>query len=114
MASEPVQNPPSLSKRLMKQWRWVGVALVVVALAVLSKSANVDLGRAEQVDRCQVEVNVDVLNVRAGPSIDTQSVRTLSKGDVVDATAEITNGFRRLADNGWVATQFVTPNSHCG
>jgi hypothetical protein len=108
MASESVQNPPSLSKRLIKQWRWVGVAIVIVTLAVLSKSADVDLGQASASDRCQVEVNVDVLNVRAGPGTDTAPVRQVFRGDILDALPETANGFRRLTDNGWVSTQFVT------
>jgi uncharacterized protein YgiM (DUF1202 family) len=113
MASEPVQNPPSLSKRLIKQWRWVGAGLAVIILAVLSKSADVDLSRVGQSDRCQVEVNADVLNVRAGPSTDTPTVKKLSRGDIVDALPETNNGFRRLAADGWVSAQFVTANQHC-
>jgi len=113
MASEPVQNPPSLSKRLIKQWRWVGAGLVVIFLAVLSKSADVDLGSAGQSDRCQITVNADVLNVRAGPSTDTGAVKKLSRGDIVDALPETANGFRRLDPDGWVSAQFVTANQHC-
>ena len=113
--SEPVQNPPSLSKRLIKQWRWVGAAIVVVALAIMSRGADVDLGRLGQSDTCQIEVSADVLNVRAAPNADpaTPIVRKLSRGDVVDATAETANGFRKLVEDGWVSMQFVTSNEHC-
>lgn len=113
MAAEPVQNPPSLSKRLKRQWRWVLVALAVVALAVYSRSADVDFGQLGESDRCQVEVNADVLNVRAGPSIDTEAVGRLSRGDVVDALPDTANGFRKLEENRWVSLEFVTSNEHC-
>ncbi|HEY3260488.1 MAG TPA: SH3 domain-containing protein [Pseudonocardiaceae bacterium] len=102
-----------MSKRLIRQWRWVGIAVVIVALAIVSKSADVNLGRFGEPARCQVEVNADVLNVRAGPSTDSETVAKLSRGDIVDALPEIANGFRKLSDNRWVAEQFVTPNSHC-
>jgi hypothetical protein len=113
MASESVQNPPSVSKRLIKQWRWVGVAAAVVILAVMSKGADVDFGRVGSSDRCQVEVNADVLNVRAGPGVETEAIRKLSRGDVIDALPETTNGFRKLDGDGWVAVEFVTANQHC-
>jgi uncharacterized protein YgiM (DUF1202 family) len=114
MAAEQVQNPPSLSKRLTKQWKWVAIAVAIIAVAIVSKSANVNLGNAAEADTCQVEVNADVLNVRAGPSTDSPTVDKLSRGDIVDAQPEITNGFRKLGDNRWVSEQFVTPNAACG
>ena len=113
MAAEPVQNPPSLSKRLIKQWRWVGIGVAIIALAIVSRSADVRLGNLGRPDRCQVEVNADVLNVRAGPGTDTASVGKLSRGDLVDALPDTANGFRKLGDNRWVSLQFVTSNSHC-
>ena len=114
MAAETVQNPPSLSKRLIRQWRWVGLAVVVVALAIMSRSVDASPVRIGGGDRCQVEVNADVLNVRAGAGADTASVDKLSRGDIVDALPEVTNGFRKLGDGRWVSTQFATPNGHCG
>jgi uncharacterized protein YgiM (DUF1202 family) len=113
MPAEQVQNPPSLSKRLIKQWRLVGVGFAIIALAIVASSADVNLGRDTEPDRCRVEVNADVLNVRAGPGTDTETVGRLSRGDVVDAMPETTNGFRKLAADGWVSQEYVTPNAHC-
>lgn len=113
MADEQVQNPPSLSALLIKQWKWVGVALVVIVLAVVSRTGSVSFGQLNQSDRCQAVVNADVLNVRAAPSADSAAVRKLNQGDVVDALPETANGFRKLSDNNWVASEFITPNAHC-
>jgi uncharacterized protein YgiM (DUF1202 family) len=115
MATEPVQNPPSLSKRLIKQWRWVAVTAVIFTLAIMSKSADINFGGGfDDTDRCQVEVTADVLNVRAGPGTDTEAVDKLSRGDTVDALPETTNGFRKLAENRWVSLDFVRSSTPCG
>jgi uncharacterized protein YgiM (DUF1202 family) len=113
MADEQVQNPPSLSALLIKQWKWVGVALAVITLAIVSKSGDVSFDQLSKSDRCQVQVNADILNVRAGPGADTAQVEQLKQGDIVDAQPEVANGFRKLGDNRWVSDQFVKPNSHC-
>ncbi len=112
--AEVIGNPPSLSKRLAKQWKWVAVAIVIVALAFTSRSADIELGGGDAPtgDTCRVEVNADVLNVRAGPAVDTQSVGKLNRGDVVEAH-EVNNGFRRIGDNRWVASEFVTTAGKC-
>ena len=113
MAAEQVQNPPNLSSRLIKQWRWVAIGVAIVALAIVSRSSDINFGRLGQSDRCQVEVNADVLNVRAGPGTETETLRKLSRGDVVDAMPDTLNGFRKLAEDGWVSQEYVTPNGHC-
>jgi hypothetical protein len=115
--AEIIGNPPSLSKKLAKQWRWVAVAIVIVALAVMSKSADIDLGEgvsgASSGDACRVEVNADVLNVRTGPGVENPSVEQLSRGDVVEAQPETTNGFRKLGESRWVAAEFVSTTGNC-
>jgi len=113
--AEVIGNPPSLSKRLVKQWKWVAVAVAIIALAFTSKSSDINFGggSAPTGDTCRVEVNADVLNVRAGPAVETESVAKLNRGDVVEARAEISNGFRRIDDNRWVAAEFVTTAGKC-
>lgn len=114
MAAESVQNPPSMSKRLARQWLWAGIALAVVVLVILIKSADLDVNRPGGTgDSCQVEINADPLNVRAAPVADAPIVDTLSRGRVVNAQPEVANGFRKLEDNRWVADRFVTPNDRC-
>jgi hypothetical protein len=105
---------PSLSQTLIKQWRWVVVAVAVLALAIVSKDGGVDVGPLGESDRCQVEVMVDSLNVRAGPRSDTESVDRLDRGAIVDALPETANGFRKLGENRWVSLEFVRSNRHCG
>jgi hypothetical protein len=81
----------------------------------MSKTGGLNLGgEVGQSDHCQVEVNADVLNVRANPSAAAEPVGKLNRGDIVDATSETRDGFRKLADNRWVALEFVTSNEHCG
>jgi uncharacterized protein YgiM (DUF1202 family) len=112
--AEVIGNPPSLSKQLAKQWKWVAVAVVVIALAIISRNADINIGEATPTgDQCRVEVNADVLNVRAGPGADSASVGQLSRGEVVPAQPELTNGFRKIGDNRWVATEFVTTSGNC-
>jgi len=113
MAAETVGNPPSLSKRLTRQWLWAGIALAIIVLVILVKSADLDVNTSPTGDTCQVEVNADVLNVRAAPAGDAAVVDKLSRGDVVDAAPEVANGFRKLEESRWVSAQFVTPNDRC-
>lgn len=114
MAAETIGNPPSLSKRLVRQWLWAGIAFAVIVLGVVVKSANLDVHSPDIKSSCQIEVNADVLNVRAGPAADAAVVDRLSRGEVVDAQPEVSNGFRKLKQDQWVATQFVTAkNDHC-
>lgn len=112
--AEVIGNPPSLSKQLVKQWKWVAVAVVVIALAIMSRNADINLGGATPAgDECRIEVNADVLNVRSGPGTENASVGQLSRGEVVPAQAELNNGFRKIGDNRWVATEFVTTQGTC-
>ncbi|HEY0640355.1 MAG TPA: SH3 domain-containing protein [Pseudonocardiaceae bacterium] len=113
--AETVGNPPSLSKKLAKQWKWVLVAVAIVVLAVMSSNADLSLGEAGQPtgETCRVEVNADILNVRAGPGADTALVDKLNRGDVVEATSETSNGFRRIGTDRWVASEFVTVAGQC-
>ena len=112
MAEEKVGNPPSVSKKLIKQWRWVAIGIAIVALAVISKrDINFDLGSSST--KCQIEVTADVLNVRAAPDVNSPSVEKLNRGKVVDAQSEVSNGFRKLGDGRWVALEFVKSTPAC-
>lgn len=109
--AEVVGNPPSLSKRLTKQWRLVAIGVAIVAAMVVFK--NADLDATPTGDTCRIEVTADVLNVRAGPGADFPLVEKLGRGDEVEATSETANGFRSLGENRWVATEFVTTHGKC-
>jgi hypothetical protein len=47
--------------------------------------------------------------VRAAPEQDSALLQTLVRGDRVDGTRIVTNGFRELEGNQWAADQFLTP-----
>lgn len=58
---------------------------------------------------CQMQVTAAELRVRSGPSINTDPLETLTQGAVVDATTEVTDGFRRLEGDRWAANEFLVP-----
>jgi hypothetical protein len=64
---------------------------------------------------CRLLVTIDELKVRAGPSQDTELLRTLARGEEVDGTSVQTNLYRQLGDGSWASTEFLTPvaGSNC-
>lgn len=101
-----------------------GWAFVLVAGAVLATLALIDSGDltapaapvADGSTGCQLTVAADELRVRSGPSAEAGQVRMLIRGDTVDATRVVTDGFRELEGGSWAADQFLTPvpGSFCG
>jgi uncharacterized protein YgiM (DUF1202 family) len=113
--AETVQNLPSLSKRLTKQWRWIWMGLAVIVLVLFLRSGDLNLSRMNSSDGvCRIEVTADVLNVRAGPGTNNPVVQQLSRGTVVEATTETNSGFRKLGEGRWVASEFIVNNGNCG
>lgn len=58
---------------------------------------------------CQFTVSADVLNVRSSPSTRSEVVGKFKEEATVDAEPTVRNGFRKLADRGWVAEEYLTP-----
>jgi hypothetical protein len=58
---------------------------------------------------CQLQVTAPEVRVRSGPSIATDPLDTLTQGTVVDGTPEVTDGFRKLEGNRWVANEYLVP-----
>jgi hypothetical protein len=58
---------------------------------------------------CQLQVTAPEVRVRSGPSIATDPLETLTQGTVVDGTTEVTDGFRKLEGNRWVANEYLAP-----
>jgi hypothetical protein len=110
-----VGNPPSLSVKLTRQWRWIWLGLVLMVLTVYLSNVDLNLGGflGSSDSTCRIEVTADVLNVRAGPGTEYPTVQQLSRYTVVAATAEVSNGFRKLGDGRWVASEFVTTLGNC-
>lgn len=65
---------------------------------------------------CQVRVNADILNVRAGPSLDAEIVGKFEQNAETDAETVVRNGFRKLTGNRWAADRFLDPldGAKCG
>jgi hypothetical protein len=59
--------------------------------------------------QCRVSVTADILNVRATPALNGTIVGKLQRGQESDADKVVQNGFRKLADNRWVSTDFTKP-----
>ena len=116
---------PTGAGKLLKQWKWILVAIGIVVLAVFSDRGDAqstggsgpgngsDDGSGDG-NRCTVEVIADTLNVRAGPGTEHDTVDRLNRGDVVDAELETSGAFRKLADGRWVASEFVRTSVGCG
>jgi uncharacterized protein YgiM (DUF1202 family) len=102
---------PKLEKKTFRGWTFVVFAGVVLALVAIIDRGGLDELRtgADGSTGCQLEVAADELNVRTEPSADSTLVQTLVRGDRVDGTRIITNGFRQLEGNRWAASQFLTP-----
>lgn len=108
-------TPTPTGSKLARQVRWTLFALAVVALAVVSGRQPDPTGRADRdVGGCTVTVAADVLNVRAGPGTEHPTVERLARNDVVDAERETSGAFRKLAEDRWVASEFVRPSPGCG
>lgn len=58
---------------------------------------------------CAFTVSADVLNVRSAPSTRSKVVGKVVEDDEVQAEPTVRNGFRELADGGWVSEEFLAP-----
>jgi hypothetical protein len=71
---------------------------------------------------CKVAVTADVLNARSAPAASAGIVGIVgivgkyNKDAQIDAQPVVQDGFRKIADNKWAATEFLKPldGSHCG
>jgi hypothetical protein len=74
-----------------------------------STSASTTATAADGSTGCQLQVTAAELQVRSGPSANTDPLETLTQGQVVDGTTEVNGGFRRLEGNRWAADAFMVP-----
>ena len=102
---------PKLEKSTFRGWTFVLVVGVLLAfVAIIDRGGlNDQSADADGSTGCQLEVAADQLNVRASPDQDSALLQTLVRGDRVDGTRIVTNGFRELEGNQWAADQFLTP-----
>jgi hypothetical protein len=102
---------PKLEAKTFKGWAFVLVAGTALAFVAILDRGGLDEVRtsADGSTGCQLEVAADQLNVRAEPNPESRLVETRVRGDRVDGTPVVTNGFRELKGNLWAANQFLTP-----
>lgn len=109
---------PKLDSSTFKGWSFVLVAGALLTLIAIIDRGGLDetVSTADGSTGCQLEVIAEELNVRAAPSQDANLVETLFRGDRVDGTRVVTEGFRALENNRWAAEQFLTPlpGTDCG
>ena len=93
-----------------KGWAFVVLLGALLAVVALLDRGSLEPSRADGSTGCQLEVTTDELNVRAGPSAEAELVGTFPRGQILDGTTTVTDGFRELEDDRrWVADQFLTP-----
>jgi hypothetical protein len=112
---------PKLESKIFSGWAFVLVAGLLLALyAIVDGGGLAEQGSSDPAGTgttvttdgatgCRLEVTTDELNVRAAPAQDAELLRTLPRGELVDGTRIEANFYRRLADGGWGATEFLTP-----
>ncbi len=92
-----------------KGWAFVVLLGALLAVVALLDRGSLEPSRADGSTGCQLEVTTEELNVRAGPSAEAELVGTFPRGQILDGTTTVTDGFRELEDDRWVADQFLTP-----
>jgi hypothetical protein len=116
---------PKLEGKSFSGWVFVLITGLLLALyaivdgggldASTSSTAPPPAASADGSTGCQLEVTTDRINVRAGPSQDTEQLRVLTRGEVVDGTRVVVNLYRQLEDGTWATSEFLTPvpGSNC-
>jgi len=109
---------PKLNASTFRSWAFVLVAGVILAILALIDRGGLDeiQSATDAAIGCRLEVTDDQVNVRSGPSPESELLETLFRGDEVDGTRVVTDGFRELTDNRWAADQYLTPlrGTNCG
>ena len=108
---------PKMESKTFTGWGFVLVAgLALGTYAMLDDDSGSPASpTSDGSTGCQLEATADQVNVRAGPDQNTELLRVLNRGDVVDGTRVETNFYRQLEDGTWASAQFLTPvaGSNC-
>lgn len=94
----------------------IGGGAAVMALLVYGDKPPQDAAAAADPTQCRVLVTADVLNVRAAPALEAPIVGKFLKDAETNADKIVENGFRKIADDRWAATEFLVPKEgyDCG
>ena len=113
MATKPKLTLKKAAKYSTKGWGAVlAGGILLTALALLDAPGGTTAtatARSDGSTGCQLQVTIAELNVRSGPSNNTDPLGTLTQGTVVDGTTEIVDGFRRLEGDRWAANEYLVP-----
>ena len=116
---------PKLEGKFFSGWAFVLVTGLLLALyAIIDGGGLADstsytpaapVAGSDGSTGCQLEVTTDRINVRAGPSQDTEQLRVLTRGELVDGTRVVVNLYRQLEDGTWATSEFLAPvpGSNC-
>ena len=109
----PKMTVKDAAKHSVKGWGAVlsgGILLTVLALADGGAQGTAStVPTADGSTGCQMQVTAAELRVRSGPSVNADPLETLTQGAVVDATTQVTDGFRLLKGDRWAANEFLVP-----
>jgi hypothetical protein len=91
----------------------LGLLVLVAVVYVIQgvKKVHAQQPGSTTTGQCQVQVVADVLNIRSSPDGKGPVVGKLNTGAIMTAQASVQNGYRKLADNRWAASQFLKPVS---
>ncbi|KID32625.1 SH3 domain-containing protein [Prauserella rugosa] len=84
------------------------IVLYAVTGGELSSEAEGSGGESGS-GECTMVVDADALNVRSGPSTGDPVVDSLEQDSETEATGEVRDGFRKLAEGRWAADDFLQP-----
>ncbi|MGE0295522.1 hypothetical protein [Pseudonocardia sp.] len=104
---------------IFKGWGFVLVLGTILAVLAMFHRGTLDATQVTQPAdgaSCQFEVTIDNLNVRSEPTLDGNApVQTVSKGQVVQGTPVVQNGYRELEGGLWALDQHLAlvPGSTC-
>ncbi len=92
-----------------KSWAFVVILGALLTVLALLDRGSLQEARADGSTGCQLEVTTDQLNLRAGPAAEAELVGTVTRGQLLDGTTSVVDGFRELEDGRYVADEFLTP-----
>lgn len=93
-----------------KGWGFVLIGGLVLAVGALLDRGSDEVG-------CRFEVTADAVNIRVEANQGADAVGDpLGRGDEVEGTATVVDGFRQLEDGRWAFDQYLTPvpGAECG
>ena len=87
----------------------IAIGLLLALLSIIDRGGLDAVPTTVNAAACSFTVNADDVNVRTEASASSPSVQKLTKGQRVEGTKTVTNGFRQLADGKWVLDGYLTP-----